>query len=549
MAASLSRGSRFFIGRIFLKIIPIMAGVLLAESLYFRQIKFFKTRLFMKKTTFLVAVAIFLSVNSCRKADSPSAPELAAKPDPTELDRYIRAQLESKGEFIWAWATDDMVWTALANSDQVLSVGYQPVGEAPGVEDRLHRTNIQSEAWRKARQEVLQTILQLERALQPALTEAQLLAFEENAVLPVLDVYVRNPATIAALRQSPLVRYAEPIGYEPYMAERAAERSSSGCGSNTAQTNLVLNQDYINITPGCKQSWNHSFHKITQAWNAGNTGSGTTVCVIDTGCSDEQNNLEEELNQGASSGRSIDKYVTLPGASSPNDICGHGTSMLGACAAPRGVDGAAAGIAYNANLVSIRAAQDVFLDASSEVTGVSNAFTQAGNDDGVRIISLSMGRLTTSNQIRDAIKYAYNNGKMIFAAAGTSFSWTSWFVGVIFPATMTECVAVTGIKDNLTQRCGSCHSGSKVDFVLVMEKASNGRHPLSLAQGGDVPSTVGGSSVATSSTAGIAALVWSKYPGWTRQQVFDRLKTSGNYWPTRNGSFGWGRIDAQKATL
>jgi subtilisin family serine protease len=81
-----------------------------------------------------------------------------------------------------------------------------------------------------------------------------------------------------------------------------------------------------------------------------------------------------------------------------------------------------------------------------------------------------------------------------------------------------------------------------------MEKNSNERTVLSLADSGNDPSTVGGSSVATASTAGIAALVWAKYPGWSRQQVFDRLKTSGSYYPNRNGNFGWGQVDADEAT-
>ena len=81
-----------------------------------------------------------------------------------------------------------------------------------------------------------------------------------------------------------------------------------------------------------------------------------------------------------------------------------------------------------------------------------------------------------------------------------------------------------------------------------MEKNSNGNHPITLADYSDDPSTVGGSSVSTSSTAGIAALVWAKYPSWTRTQVFNRLKTSANYYPNRNSNFGWGRINAQLAT-
>jgi subtilisin family serine protease len=497
----------------------------------------------MKKLPLLLVLVLFVSVNSCRKNETPPV-DLLTKPDPAELDRFMQNQLETKGEFVWSWASEEMIWTALSNSDYVLSVGYQPLG-TQNVLENIHKINTQDADWQKARRDVMQQILSSEQKINPAITEEKLLAFPENP-LPYFMVYVKNPETITLLRNNPTVRYAEPVGYEPYMT-KVAERSSSGCGSNNAQTNLVPNVDYINIAPACKQPWNHSFHSISGAWN-NSTGSGATVCVIDSGCSDEQDNLGEAFNQGQSSGREIDKRITFPGASSPDDACGHGTSMLGACGAPRGTDGAAVGIAYNANLVSIRATEDVYINTSSEITGVSNAFYNAGADGDIRIISLSLGRLGSVSQITDAIVYAHNAGKLIFAAAGTSFSWTAWFTGVIYPASLSQCVAVTGIKDNLTQRCAACHSGSKVDFVLVMEKASNGRHVPTLANSGNVPSTVGGSSVSTASTAGIAALVWSKYPGWSRTQVMDRLKSSANYWPNRNSSFGWGRINAQTAT-
>jgi subtilisin family serine protease len=504
---------------------------------------------FMKKSTLLALAGLLLVANGCQKQGSLLLPQSSSAPDPAALDRFIQEKLEDEGQFLWQWASDEQVWTALSNSDNVLSVGYQPAGESD-VADRLHLIDIQSDAWKSARQEAMRIVLEHERQLNPSLTESALLAFPDNPVLPVFDVVVRNPATVAALRRSPVIRYAEPIGYEPYMTERAGDRSGSGCDSNYGEPGLIAGTDYTNITPNCKQSWNYSYHNISQAWNS-STGAGCKVVIIDTGCSDAQENLGSAFNQGSSTGRTIDKFVTLPANGSPetpNDGCGHGTSMQGACAAPRGTDGNAVGIAYRCNLVSIRAAADVYLDESRETVGVTNAFTQAGNITSVKIISISMGRLTSSSQISDAVKYAYNKGKLIFAAAGTSYWWTAWFAGVIFPANMAECSAITGVKSNLTTRCGDCHSGSKVDFVLVMEHATSGVFPLSLADYGDVPSTVGGSSVATASTAGIAALVWAKYPSWTRTQVFNRLKTSANYYPTRNSNFGWGRINAQLAT-
>ncbi|HAD11033.1 MAG TPA: serine protease [Saprospirales bacterium] len=500
----------------------------------------------MKKFTHLALFALFLLVNSCQKQE-PS-PAFCGLSDPTELDQLIQHKMVVYGEFLWEWASDEQIWTALSLSDHVLSVGYQPV-EEQNVADRLHLLNIQSEKWKQARAEVLRIVLENELRLNPAISEKELLAFKENARLPVFCVVVKNPSTIAALRASKLVRYAEPIGYEPFMATRAADRSGSGCDSNDPDGGLIPGVHYNNITPNCKRSWNFPNHKIQEAWE-NSTGAGCKVTIIDTGASDDQDNLEAAFNQGDSQGRTIEKFVTLPPdgqPETPHDQCGHGTSMLGACAAPRGEDGAAVGIAYNCDLVSIRAAADVYLNESREVVGVSDAFVQAGESD-TKIISMSMGRITTSNQIRDAIKFAFNQEKLIFAAAGTSFWWTSWFWGVIFPASMNECSAVTGMKSNLTSACGVCHKGNKVDFVVVMERVADGKTVLTLADTGDDPSTVGGSSVATASTAGIAALVWAKNPGFSRAQVFDKLKQNGNYWPNRNGNFGWGRINAQTAT-
>jgi subtilisin family serine protease len=514
----------------------------------------------MKKNwTLAAATMLILSVWSCQKPEINTSITRPVAPDPTGLDNFIKGKLLESGEFLWKTADDQMIWTALANTDFVMSVGYQPANEM-NVLEHLHEIDLQKTNWIAARNEVLELILNSEKKTNPNLTEANLMAFEASKFVPNFNVFVRNPATIKLLRASNLVRYAEPTAYEPFQKEVAQERSgTSGCGFNVAATGLVSGVDYSVLTPGCKQSWNHSFHKITEAWANGAKGGETQLMIIDTGCSDDQENLGEYFNQGQSSGRNIEKWVTLPqetnwlgypigSPETPNDLCGHGTSMIGAAAAPRGTDGNNCGIAYQCNIISCRAAADVYLDESRETVGVSNAFIQGGNTNSLKVMSMSMGRLTSSSQISDAIIYAKGKGKLIFCAAGTSFSWAAWFVGVIFPASMTQVVAVTGVKNNLTSACYNCHTGSKVDFVVVMERTQNARTPLSVAMFGDDPSEVGGSSVATASTAAMAALVWSKHLSWTSAQVFDKLKISSNYYPTRNSNFGWGRVNAQLAT-
>lgn len=135
----------------------------------------------------------------------------------------------------------------------------------------------------------------------------------------------------------------------------------------------------------------------------------------------------------------------------------------------------------------------------------------------------------------------------MFCAAGTSFGIITPFLGVIFPAILPQVQAVTGIKDNLTQACVDCHTGAEVAFTIVMEKTSTAINPLTLAMTGDAPSTVGGSSVATASASAIAALVWSKHPSDTRENIVERLRAASSFANNRNSQFGWGVIDADQA--
>lgn len=504
-----------------------------------------------------------LWLTSCTK----SAPE-TLEPSPeglltvTELDNLIRRQMVSSGSFEWTSQPERVIWSALSHADHMLSVGYR---SEPGqsVDDRLHLIDIQEASWVESRNRLVSQILMLERQLDPTLTEDRLMPWKED-VLPVVDVLVRNPATLKWLLSDPYVRYAEPLGYEPrdVLVDAPASRenavsSSSGCGSNTAAGDLVAGSDYVSVLPSAKQSWNYNYHKIPSAWGK-TTGAGIKVFIIDTGCEFDQENLGSGFNQGYSTGRTVEKIVTLPRSTflgiptgpveTPDDGCGHGTAMAGACVAPRGTDGNACGVAYNANLVTCRAAEDVFIDDSREAKGVSDAYTQAANRADVRIISMSMGRITSSSQIRDAIRYASGKGKLMFCAAGTSFSWTTWY-GVIFPATLTEVNAVTGVRDNNNSNlCSSCHGGSETDFTVVMEKATSGLNALTLAMSGDQPSVVGGSSVATATMAGIAALAWSRFPALTRDQLLNKLIMSSSYYPTRNSNLGWGMTNAELAT-
>jgi hypothetical protein len=222
--------------------------------------------------------------------------------------------------------------------------------------------------------------------------------------------------------------------------------------------------------------------------------------------------------------------------------------MAGLATAPNVSGGSSVGVAYKANLIAYRGTSDVIVNGGSEKRGVKDALVAAGRRSDVKVISMSIGDVFSSGTVRDGINYAYNRGKLIFCAAGTSLTWTSWW-GVIFPANLSNTVAVTGIRTGSPmQRCDNCHDGSQVDFVAVMQRREDtGRTSLTLAESGNTPSYVGGSSAATATTAGIAALVWGTNTGQSRTQVLNRMKNAASIYPGRDGNFGWGIVDAYQA--
>lgn len=461
-----------------------------------------------------------------------------------QINRIIDDHIQNHGSFDWRNTNVHQLWSASVHGENILSIGFGSTTNDYNRATSQKHTVIQ--------QEILDIIMRYEEKSQ----EDILISADE--FLTTVDVVVTKQETVAALRKYDNIRYIEPGNYKYFSVRSSMQRSSdssssggSGCGF---ESSALSSADYTTITPNAKAGWTLYQHNIPAAWNI-STGRNVTIGIIDTGISPQQTLLGSNFNDGHSTGRTIQKYGTYvdsiwPWSTStdgPADQCGHGTSMAAAAAAPRNDNGLPVGVAYNANLVTYRAASNVVLDGLHEQNGVKNALTALGNNSSVKIISMSMGHIFSVGKISDGIKYAYGKGKLIFCAGGTSTSFTN-FVGVIFPASMAETVAVTGIKEGAGyQVCDECHSGGKIEFTVIMQRAASGNKSPVLSYYDNQSDYVGGSSVATATTAGIAALVWSKYPSWTRAQVLARMRQSGSFYPNKNSSFGYGNINALTA--
>ena len=508
----------------------------------------------MIQKLYLPFLALVLFFTACSDEHATAPDQQPAPPERVSreaVNDQVLAELQKDNVFKWETLDDHTLWSAISHGNEMAVIGYQPAGFA-NINERMHELDITQPEWRTVREDLIDLVVTETQRYFPDenITAAQLLLGRPvEDVLPSFIILIKHPAVVTALRARADVRYVEPMNYSFH---EVADRSGSGCDVNPASN--LPSADYTTITPAAKVPWNFYLLNIPSAWNT-SQGDNIGVCVIDTGTSPNQPKLGSAFTSGQSGGRYIARYGTYVSSwwwwadpDGPDDDCGHGTQMCGLATAPRASGGSTVGVAYKANLISYRGTGDVVINGSNEKEGVRDALIAAGNRSDVKIISMSIGDVFYSSTVADGVYYAYNRGKLIFAAAGTSLTWTSWW-GVIFPANMAETVAVTGVKEGYPlERCSNCHQGAEVDFIVPMQRRNDSsRNSLTLAMSGNVPSYVGGSSAATATTAGIAALVWATQPSAGRGTILNRLKNAASIYPARDSAFGWGMIDAAAA--
>jgi serine protease AprX len=285
-------------------------------------------------------------------------------------------------------------------------------------------------------------------------------------------------------------------------------------------------------------------------WNAGYTGAGVDVAVIDSGVSPVPG-----LDQPG-------KVINGPDLSfesqAPNltnlDTFGHGTFMAGLIA---GHDAALQtpyatapadeyrGIAPDARIVNVKVA---VANGEADVTQVIAAIdwvVQHKNDNGmhIRIINLSYGTNSTQSESVDPLSYAveqaWKHGIVVVASAGnTGYQRGHGAPGLADPAYNPYIIGVGAYDAHATSTitddtmasysassagCGSCKNP---DFVAVGSHLQGLRDPNSYidqkhleGQLGTLYARGSGTSEAAAITSGSIALILQKYPNLTPDEV------------------------------
>ena len=493
----------------------------------------------MKKNLYSFLL-IFLVLSCSKESFNDSIDTTNTDPEVytiAEVNEYLDQILRQNGDIDWMKTEPKLLYSAIWHGGKVLSIGYGPKNKSFSTEEKTP--------------DIQKALNSIKTILTENATEKTDVTIQEDAILLHLETDIQNMKTVEELQSSKDVRFLDPIGYNHFTKnQNPYAQKNAGCGEQEEDLNP---EDYTAISPGALQPWNYTAHNIPQAWQL-STGAGVTVGIIDTGLTPKQELLNEKINDGISENRSVERYGTYidspwwwsDNIDGPDDRCGHGTQMAAVLASPRNDEGLPVGVAYNANLVVYRGTADVLLNDYHERKGVVEALKQLADRSDVKIISMSIGYVWSIGSIKDAVRYAYSKDKLIIAAGGTSTSFTNWY-GIIFPASMRETVAVTGIKDNGYNRCDICHDGD-MDFSIIMQRAQDAKRNVPIL-GFNTGTTQysSGSSVATAITSGIAALVWAQNPNLSRDEVLDKLKRSGEFYPNRDPRFGYGNIDALKA--
>ncbi len=188
---------------------------------------------------------------------------------------------------------------------------------------------------------------------------------------------------------------------------------------------------------------------------------------------------------------------------------------------------------------TVRSAQWVFFIFEPDFSATIKAIIGMADDPSVKVISMSMGTIFVNNEMKRAIQYFIAKDKIFVSASGTFLAvpFIKDIIGVVFPASMPEVIATTGINDTRTTNGvfvlgETSTSGIENDFVVDHSTSS---------------------SETVSATAAMFGLIWSINPNMTAKQITDIFICSSTYFNTNNRQrhpiFGWGKVDCKAAAI
>lgn len=289
------------------------------------------------------------------------------------------------------------------------------------------------------------------------------------------------------------------------------------------EPDLTYKIDVVPNDPDWSKQWGMQKIRADWAWNTTVGEHSVLVAVVDTGIDFYHPDLT--ANYVALGYDWVDNDPT------PMDDNGHGTHCAGVIAAALNNNLGIAGLAQ------VRIMAEKAIDSSGRGTSsdLAHAIVHAVQQ-GAKIISCSWGSYSESTIVHEAIKYAFDNGVLVVAAAGNDATSAEHY-----PAAFDEVVSVAA-TDELDNPASFSNFGDRVKV------AAPGVNVYSTHLGG-IYEYLSGTSMATPHVSGVAALIWSRFPNMTRDQVCAQLQGSSDDLgaPGFDIHYGFGRVNARNA--
>jgi subtilisin len=306
---------------------------------------------------------------------------------------------------------------------------------------------------------------------------------------------------------------------------------------NDPRVAYIVNDTIFSMTDEYSSSWGVQYIGSQPVHNQNIIGAGVKIAVLDTGIDYNHPDLAGNYKGG---------YDFVNNDPDPwDDNClsyfktCHGTHVSGTIAAEHNGIGVV-GVAPGSSIYAVKVL-DVggFGAASLVVSGIEWA-----KNNGMNIISMSLGSTENNTAVLDAVNAAYDSGILLVAAGGNTGGGP-----VSYPAAYDSVIAVTAIDQN----------GQKASFSPIDQKievAAPGVSIYSTVQGGY--GLLSGTSMAVPHVTGLAALIFStNYPDVNgdgkrdnkdvREIIRNTAFDAGI--PGKDDVYGYGIVDVSRALL
>ncbi|GLZ30295.1 serine protease [Lentzea sp. NBRC 105346] len=263
------------------------------------------------------------------------------------------------------------------------------------------------------------------------------------------------------------------------------------------------------------------------AWQAGYTGKGVKVAVIDTGYDRAHPDLKDVVV--------AEKDFTGEGVQDGN---GHGTHVASTVAG-QGVR--YRGVAPDARLVIGKALDN---DGSGTESDIIEAMEWAV-ESGARVVSMSLGSSSPSDGTDDmslAVDNLSKKGVLFVIAAGNEGPGAS--IGAPGAASSALTVGSVSKKDVMSEF--SSRGPRSGDYAVKPDVVAPGED-ITAARAGGGYVAYSGTSMATPHVAGAAALLAQQHPQWTGAEIKNSLTSSAHSVTGSVYAQGNGRVDVARA--